>query len=100
MRLQLLLLLALCIFLSRSSGAAPVFVHYYIWWDASHWNHLLGSQYPYAARPLPLPSTPTADGMSLVWFLFSFVASHPTATRLQLYVPLRLWLQTERYSSG
>jgi hypothetical protein len=46
---------------SAATAAPPFFVHYYLWWDSNHWHSKLGSQYPYAQRPLPLPATLAAD---------------------------------------
>jgi hypothetical protein len=39
-----------------------VFAYYYLWWSASHWKAMLGSQYPTTASPLPLPATLDASG--------------------------------------
>lgn len=40
----------------------PLFVHYYLWWDAAHWKAKLGPAYPAGQRPLPLPATLDAAG--------------------------------------
>jgi hypothetical protein len=40
----------------------PVFVIYYLWWSANHWQDMLGSTYPRAATPSPLPATLDAEG--------------------------------------
>jgi hypothetical protein len=40
----------------------PVFVIYYLWWTHQHWLDRLGSQYPLAASPNPLPATLDATG--------------------------------------
>jgi hypothetical protein len=44
----------------------PVFVVYYLWWTASHWQDRLGSSYPQnrttSASPAPLPATLDATG--------------------------------------
>src|SRR5690242_8449429 len=38
-------------------GTVPLFVHYYLWWDAHHWRSKLGSSYPMSASTLPLPAS-------------------------------------------
>jgi hypothetical protein len=43
-----------------------VFAYYYLWWSASHWRSSLGSSYPYAASPLPLPTRLDAGGCNAV----------------------------------
>ena len=40
----------------------PVFIVYYLWWSANHWDDLLGRGYPKARRPSPLPATLDARG--------------------------------------
>jgi hypothetical protein len=40
----------------------PVHAIYYLWWSAQNWQKHLGSSYPYAQRPSPLPSALGADG--------------------------------------
>lgn len=42
----------------------PVFVTYYLWWSASHWQDRLGSAYPIGRTPAPLPATLDANGCS------------------------------------
>src|SRR3954463_12193531 len=36
------------------SRVRPVFLVYYLWWSANHWDDLLGRGYPKARRPSPL----------------------------------------------
>lgn len=45
-----------------TSGVAPVFAFYYLWWSIQHWHDKLGPNYPYGAKPLPVPATLPADG--------------------------------------
>jgi len=40
----------------------PFFVHYYLWWDAKHWQAKLGADYPYQQLNLPLPAELSTDG--------------------------------------
>jgi hypothetical protein len=40
----------------------PVHAIYYLWWSAQNWRSHLGSSYPYAQRPSPLPGALAADG--------------------------------------
>ncbi|HET9655798.1 MAG TPA: hypothetical protein VFP72_10625 [Kineosporiaceae bacterium] len=47
---------------SSVSGRPRVFAYYYLWWSRAHWQDSLGSQYPYAASPLPLPARLDQDG--------------------------------------
>ena len=37
----------------QGGGAATVYVHYYLWWTAGHWQDKLGPRYPYASAPIP-----------------------------------------------
>lgn len=46
--------------------AKPVYAVYYLWWSQKHWHDKLGSAYPYAQSPLPLPATLGANGCSPV----------------------------------
>ncbi len=48
-----------------ANAAAPsrrVFAYYYLWWSLSHWHNKLGTSYPYAQRPLPLPASLDPSG--------------------------------------
>jgi hypothetical protein len=48
---------------TTSAARAPrVFAFYYLWWSDNHWRSALGSHYPTAASPLPLPATLDATG--------------------------------------
>jgi hypothetical protein len=51
---------------NASAGAPPqrMFAYYYTWWSERHWQDKLGTSYPYAASPLPLPATLDASGCS------------------------------------
>ena len=40
----------------------PFFVIYYLWWSTYHWNNKLNVNYPYTAKPSPLPATVDASG--------------------------------------
>lgn len=53
---------------SQAAGtpAPRIFAYYYLWWSSQHWKDKLGSSYPYAASPLPLPATTDADGCNPV----------------------------------
>src|SRR3954447_6606949 len=42
--------------------AKPVFVIYYLWWTANHWQDRLGPNYPHGETPAPLPATLDANG--------------------------------------
>jgi len=39
----------------------PVFVIYYLWWTADHWEDRLGAAYPHGTTPAPLPATLDAN---------------------------------------
>ena len=45
-----------------ATPSKPVFVVYYLWWSANHWQERLGSNYPKDRTPAPLPATLDADG--------------------------------------
>ena len=49
-----------------SAARHRVFAYYYLWWSASHWRNSLGSGYPFAASPLPLPTQLDAAGCNPV----------------------------------
>jgi hypothetical protein len=53
-----------------SAAATPsgtrVFAYYYLWWSRDHWNTQLGTSYPTAAKPLPLPARLDANGCNPV----------------------------------
>jgi hypothetical protein len=40
----------------------PVFVIYYLWWTANHWQDRLGPNYPHSRTPSPLPATQDPTG--------------------------------------
>jgi len=44
------------------TGRPRVFAYYYVWWSINHWKSALGSRYPSAASPLPLPAQLDANG--------------------------------------
>ena len=44
------------------TGRPRVFAYYYLWWSINHWKGALGSRYPSAAAPLPLPAQLDANG--------------------------------------
>jgi hypothetical protein len=61
-----------------SSGrSAPLFVHYYLWWDSAHWRSKLGPAYPIVARPAPLPARLASNGCAAV-------AAYPGATLIDV----------------
>jgi hypothetical protein len=39
-----------------------VYLHYYIWWTATHWRDKVGPDYPVNASPLPLPGSIDSEG--------------------------------------
>jgi hypothetical protein len=39
-----------------------MFAYYYLWWSRQHWHDKLGSSYPYAKTPLPLPASLDSAG--------------------------------------
>jgi hypothetical protein len=43
-----------------------VYAYYYLWWSRDHWRQALGSQYPFSASPLPLPTRLDAAGCNPV----------------------------------
>ena len=45
-----------------SGSRVPLFAHYYLWWDATHWSAKLGPNYPVGQRPPPLPAILDATG--------------------------------------
>ena len=45
-----------------SDNRPPLFAHYYLWWDATHWRAKLGPAYPVGQQPPPLPATVDAAG--------------------------------------
>jgi hypothetical protein len=47
---------------SSAARSAPLFVHYYLWWDAALWQSKLGPAFPMRAHPTPLPATIHSDG--------------------------------------
>jgi hypothetical protein len=48
---------------ATTTAAKPrVFAYYYLWWSSDHWKTALGTHYPVAASPLPLPATLAANG--------------------------------------
>jgi hypothetical protein len=47
---------------AASVGTVPLFVHYYLWWDAHHWRSKLGPIYPMNASTLPVPASLSSDG--------------------------------------
>jgi hypothetical protein len=50
----------------QASSSKPIFTYYYLWWSRKHWLDLLGPNYPYSARPNPLPARLDAGGCSPV----------------------------------
>jgi hypothetical protein len=42
-----------------------MFAFYYLWWDTQHWHARLGPNYPYSAKPLPLPATLSGNGCTV-----------------------------------
>ncbi len=40
----------------------PFFVIYYLWWSTLHWHNKLGPNYPFTAKPSPLPASLDASG--------------------------------------
>lgn len=42
---------------ANAGSRSTVYMHYYLWWSTQHWHDKLGSAYPYAANPLPVPGT-------------------------------------------
>lgn len=56
---------------TSSAAATPTtshraFAYYYLWWSTSHWHTKLGTAFPYAQSPQPVPATLDADGCSPV----------------------------------
>lgn len=49
-----------------AASSSKVYAYYYLWWSSQHWHDKLGANYPYAASPLPLPSTTDVDGCNAV----------------------------------
>ena len=47
---------------TRAPITANMFAYYYLWWSKLHWHDRLGSHYPYAQSPLPLPATLNSAG--------------------------------------
>jgi hypothetical protein len=47
---------------TRSTITANMFAYYYLWWSKLHWHDKLGSSFPYASDPLPLPATLDSSG--------------------------------------
>jgi hypothetical protein len=47
---------------SATARTVPAYAYYYLWWDTAHWQTTLGPNYPYGAKPLPLPATLAANG--------------------------------------
>jgi hypothetical protein len=47
---------------ASATPSKPVFVIYYLWWSASHWQDRLGSHYPKVSANAPLPATLDANG--------------------------------------
>ena len=43
-----------------------MFAYYYTWWSDRHWHDKLGTSFPYAASPLPLPADLDAAGCNPV----------------------------------
>ena len=55
---------------TRTATRAPIthnmFAYYYLWWSKLHWHDRLGSNFPYASAPLPLPATLGTSGCDTV----------------------------------
>jgi hypothetical protein len=51
---------------TRAPVTAKMFAYYYLWWSKLHWHDKLGSNFPYARRPLPLPATLGTSGCAPV----------------------------------
>ena len=47
---------------AASAGPGRMFAYYYLWWSTPHWRAALGPNYPYGAKPLPLPASLNGDG--------------------------------------
>jgi hypothetical protein len=70
-RAAVVLVLSAVLLLAGSNMAAsaaptdtrkPVFVMYYLWWSADHWQTRVGGNYPSGRTPAPLPATLDANG--------------------------------------
>lgn len=60
--------------------------YYYLWWSTNHWHDQLGSGFPYATSPLPLPARVDAGGCTPVSL---YAGNHLTDT------PAALWTQDD-----
>jgi hypothetical protein len=47
---------------ATTSTSRRAFAYYYLWWTSSHWHTKLGSAFPYAQSPWPLPARLGANG--------------------------------------
>ena len=47
---------------TRAPITAKMYAYYYLWWSKLHWHDKLGSNFPYASDPLPLPATLGTSG--------------------------------------
>jgi hypothetical protein len=65
-----------------ATTTSPVFAYYYLWWSLSHWNDMLGPNYPVSANPLPLPSTLDSGGCNPA---SSFAGNRLTDVPYRLY---------------
>jgi hypothetical protein len=76
---------------TRTATRAPItqnmFAYYYLWWSKLHWHDRLGSNFPYASAPLPLPASLGVSGCDTV---SKFAGNQLTDT------PRRLFSQDRR----